>query len=302
MRANPDCAISQTDEIWIRNGRRVNPGLRHRKRAGDIFIDSLRTCLISMSAAMMRTDLFRSLGGFDEIMMAAEDYDLWLRILIDHEAGLLDEPLVTRRGGHPDQTSATTPAIDRFRILALTKLLADDRLSAVRGELRWSKCSPRNAASTPAASRDEAESIRLVSTNGSLTRRKTGALPRSVALSDPSDRRFTKFHMNADEIDAQIRELAAERRAPVEPSRSMARDGSAVARRDARHRAGFASSHRSVGDRARHAGGNRSARADRRSPPFSSSPKFGALRTARARRRRARARCWKHCERFGTLS
>ena len=61
MRANPDCAISQTNEIWIRNGRRVNPGVRHRKRAGDIFIDSLRTCLISMSATMMRTELFRSL-------------------------------------------------------------------------------------------------------------------------------------------------------------------------------------------------------------------------------------------------
>jgi glycosyltransferase involved in cell wall biosynthesis len=131
MRANPGCAISQTNEIWMRNGCRVNPGLRHRKRAGDIFIDSLRTCLISMSATMMRADLFRSLTGFDEIMSAAEDYDLWLRILIDHEAGLLDEPLVTRRGGHPDQTSTTT-AIDRFRILALTKLLADDRLSPER--------------------------------------------------------------------------------------------------------------------------------------------------------------------------
>jgi glycosyltransferase involved in cell wall biosynthesis len=132
MRANPGCAICQTNEIWIRNGRRVNPGLRHRKRAGDIFIDSLRTCLISMSATMMRTDLFRSLGGFDESMDAAEDYDLWLRILIDHEAGLLDEPLVTRRAGHPDQTSATTPALDRFRILALTKLLAHDGLSPAR--------------------------------------------------------------------------------------------------------------------------------------------------------------------------
>ena len=101
MRANPDCAISQTNEIWIRNGRRVNPGVRHRKRAGDIFIDSLRTCLISISATMMRTDLFRALGGFDQVMAAAEDYDLWLRILVEHEAGLLDEPLVTRRGGHP---------------------------------------------------------------------------------------------------------------------------------------------------------------------------------------------------------
>ena len=113
------------------HGRRVNPGLRHRKRGGDIFIDSLRTCLISMSATMMRTDLFRSLGGFDESMDAAEDYDLWLRILIDREAGLLDEPLVTRRGGHADQTSATTPAIDRFRILALSEIAG--RRSALAG-------------------------------------------------------------------------------------------------------------------------------------------------------------------------
>lgn len=132
MRANPGCAISQTNEIWIRNGRRANPGVRHRKRGGDIFIESLRTCLISMSATIMRTNLFHSVGGFDEIMTAAEDFDLWLHILIDHEAGLLDEPLVTRRGGHRDQTSATTPALDRFRILALTKLLADQRLSPAR--------------------------------------------------------------------------------------------------------------------------------------------------------------------------
>ena len=132
MRDNPGCAISQTSEIWIRNGRRVNPGHRHRKRAGDIFIDSLRTCLIGMSSVMIRAELFRSSGGFDEHMTAAEDYDLWLRILIDHEAGLLDEPLVTRRGGHPDQTSATTPALDRFRVLALAKLLADNRLSPAR--------------------------------------------------------------------------------------------------------------------------------------------------------------------------
>jgi glycosyltransferase involved in cell wall biosynthesis len=132
MRANPACAISQTDEIWMRDGRRVNPGTRHRKRAGDIFVDSLRTCLISMSATMMRTNLFRSLDGFDEIMLAAEDYDLWLRTLIDHEANLLDAPLVTRRGGRLDQTSAATPALDRFRILALAKLLANDRLSRAR--------------------------------------------------------------------------------------------------------------------------------------------------------------------------
>jgi glycosyltransferase involved in cell wall biosynthesis len=131
-REHPHCDISQTNEIWIRDGRRVNPGLRHRKRAGDIFIDSLQTCLVSPSAVMIRMDVFRAVGGFDESMIAAEDYDLWLRILVDHEVGLLDEPLVTRRSGHRDQLSAVTPAIDRFRILALTKLLASERLAGAR--------------------------------------------------------------------------------------------------------------------------------------------------------------------------
>jgi len=133
MREHPKCVISQTQELWIRDGRRVNPGRRHLKRGGDIFIDSLRVCLISPSATMMRTDLFRTKGGFDPSMAACEDYDLWLRILVNHEAGLLDEEaLVERRGGHPDQLSATTPALDRFRILALAKLLAYERLSDAR--------------------------------------------------------------------------------------------------------------------------------------------------------------------------
>jgi Glycosyl transferase family 2 len=127
-----DCAISQTAEIWIRDGRRVNPGVRHLKRAGDIFVDSLRTCLISPSAVMMRTELFRELGGFDEDLAAAEDYDLWLRILIDREVGLLDEPMVTRRAGHLDQLSSSIPALDRFRLLALMKVLASDRLTSMR--------------------------------------------------------------------------------------------------------------------------------------------------------------------------
>lgn len=134
MRAHPECEISQCQERWIRGGRRVNPGQRHRKRGGDIFLDSLRTCLVSASAVIMRTERFRALGGFDETMRACEDYDLWLRMLVTREIGLLDEVLVERRAGHTDQLSATVPALDRYRILSLIKLLADSRLSAARRE------------------------------------------------------------------------------------------------------------------------------------------------------------------------
>jgi len=137
MRDNPACQLAQTGEVWLRAGRRVNPGRRHQKRSGDIFLDSLRTCLISPSAVIVRTELFRAVGGFDETLTAAEDYDLWLRLLRDYPVGLIDKPLVTRRAGHRGQLSAEVPALDRFRILALLKLLARPGMS---GERRRAVC------------------------------------------------------------------------------------------------------------------------------------------------------------------
>jgi hypothetical protein len=124
MHTHPQCLISQTDEWWLSNGGRVNPGLHHRKAAGDIFIDSLQTCLVTPSTVILQAGLFRELRGFDEDFTGAEDYDLWLRILVRHEIGFIAEHHATRRSGHPGQLSATVPAIDRFRILALLKLLA----------------------------------------------------------------------------------------------------------------------------------------------------------------------------------
>jgi hypothetical protein len=83
---------------------------------------------------MMRTSTFCQLGGFDEDMRAAEDYDLWLRLLLEHPVDLLPEPLVIRRAGHPGQLSATVPALDRFRILALLKLLLRNDLGGYHRE------------------------------------------------------------------------------------------------------------------------------------------------------------------------
>jgi len=111
--------------------------MRHRKRAGDFFVD-FSHLPVSPSAVLMRRNC-RFNRGFDEDMLAAEDYDLWLRIQVEHEVGFLDQPLVTRRGGHLDQLSTTSLAIDRFRILALAKLLSGDSLSPER-RLATTKC------------------------------------------------------------------------------------------------------------------------------------------------------------------
>ncbi len=132
MERNPGVQICQTEEIWVRNGVRVNPKKRHHKPSGDIFRASLDLCLVSPSAVMMTRELFMRLGGFDETFDVCEDYDLWLRIAVDTAIPLIPEPLVVKRGGHGDQLSRSTWGLDRFRILALEKLLR----SGLRGEKR----------------------------------------------------------------------------------------------------------------------------------------------------------------------
>jgi len=114
----------QTEEIWIRNGVRVNPGNRHRKPSGDIFAASLELCLVSPSAVMLRRATFERLGGFDEGLPACEDYDLWLRLAVDTPVHLVPERLVTRYAGHADQLSRRYWGLDRFRVAALVRLLA----------------------------------------------------------------------------------------------------------------------------------------------------------------------------------
>jgi glycosyltransferase involved in cell wall biosynthesis len=125
---NPDALICQTEEIWIRRGVRVNPGRRHRKRAGMIFEPSLALCLVSPSAVMLRRSLFVAMGGFDERLPACEDYDLWLRIGCRYPIGLIETPLIVKQGGHDDQLSAE-PGLDRYRIQSLTKIIASGNLT-----------------------------------------------------------------------------------------------------------------------------------------------------------------------------
>lgn len=132
MEAHPEVRICQTEEIWIRRGVRVNPRRRHRKPSGDIFRASLDLCLVSPSSVMMTRELFERVGGFDEAFTVCEDYDLWLRVAVDTPVPLIPVPLVIKRGGREDQLSRSTWGLDRFRALALCKLLR----AGIQGERR----------------------------------------------------------------------------------------------------------------------------------------------------------------------
>lgn len=125
----PDLRISQTKEIWIRNGKRVNPKVKHQKPKGYIFPESLHLCTITPSSVLMERSLFKEVGGFDETMRACEDYDLWLRITARYNVGLLEQDLMTRHGGHEDQLSSRYEAMDRFRVFSLGKVLLSGELT-----------------------------------------------------------------------------------------------------------------------------------------------------------------------------
>ena len=116
-------ALSQTQEIWVRNGKRVNPGRRHMQPAGWIWEPSLDLCLVSPSCVMFTRSFLDFAGGFDESLPACEDYDLWIRTGRFIACGLVPRPLVVRHAGHVGQLSALYHGMDLFRIRSLMRLV-----------------------------------------------------------------------------------------------------------------------------------------------------------------------------------
>ncbi|MBL4658797.1 MAG: glycosyltransferase [Alcanivoracaceae bacterium] len=78
----------------------MTPPLSHQAIINRIFIGS---CFIHPSV-MFRTDVVRELGGYRHDALHAEDYDLWLRIIQNHQVANLSAILIQYRI-HPDQVS-----------------------------------------------------------------------------------------------------------------------------------------------------------------------------------------------------
>jgi glycosyltransferase involved in cell wall biosynthesis len=167
--ARPSYRIGQTGERWIDDGRHRNPRAWHRKEEW-LFPRCLERCLVSPSAVVIRRDLWEPLGGFDPSYSVCEDYELWLRIALREPVGLVDEPLVVKRGGHADQLSRSTWGLDRWRVAALVKLLASDALGAserqpVLAVLR-AKCAVLAKGAERRGRAEEAERYRVIADAG----------------------------------------------------------------------------------------------------------------------------------------
>ena len=129
LAASPDSRICHTEELWIRNGVRVNPAKKYAKTGGWIFTECLPLCAMSPSTVMIHRSVFADIGLFDVDLPACEDYDLWLRITANYPVLLVAEPQIKKYGGHDDQLSQKHWGMDRFRIDALQKIIASGQLS-----------------------------------------------------------------------------------------------------------------------------------------------------------------------------
>lgn len=127
--ANPKYKICHTEEIWIRDGIRVNQMKKHKKQGGWIFPQCLPLCAMSPSSIMIHHSIFNELGNFDTSLPACEDYDLWLRITAKYPVLYIEEPQIIKYGGHEDQLSQKHWGMDRYRIQALQNIIAGETLT-----------------------------------------------------------------------------------------------------------------------------------------------------------------------------
>jgi GT2 family glycosyltransferase len=102
---------------------------KHKKSGGWIFSQCLPLCAMSPSSIMIHHSVFADVGHFDTSLPACEDYDLWLRMTAQYPVLFIDEPQIIKYGGHDDQLSQKYWGMDKYRIIALQKIISGHSLS-----------------------------------------------------------------------------------------------------------------------------------------------------------------------------
>lgn len=129
LEENPGYLAVHSNEIWIRKGKRVNQKNKHRKYGGWIFDYCLPLCVISPSSILLHRRILEQTGVFKESFPVCEDYELWLRMASRYPVLFLDEELLRKYGGHPDQLSRKYWGMDRFRVKALAEIISGGGLT-----------------------------------------------------------------------------------------------------------------------------------------------------------------------------
>ncbi|MFA6320559.1 MAG: glycosyltransferase [Candidatus Omnitrophota bacterium] len=99
---DPSCVMVYSDMSHSKDGVLIYKSYLKEKRygyvgSGRVYEDLLKENFIFTPTVIVKKDVFRKVGYFDENYKVCEDYKMWLGIARANSIGFLDEPLVMRR-------------------------------------------------------------------------------------------------------------------------------------------------------------------------------------------------------------
>jgi glycosyltransferase involved in cell wall biosynthesis len=150
-RQRPDLAVITTDAVVVRDGV-LDAQTYYATRAFPVArqdLGILRESFI-FGAGAVRADAFHRAGGYRDGARSAEDWDLWLRLLLTgHSAGLIELPLYEyRRRAQSLTRQRLNLALGVLEALRRAERLvdgADQRRMLLRTEQRWREVAARAA-------------------------------------------------------------------------------------------------------------------------------------------------------------
>lgn len=153
--ARPDLSIITTDALIDRDGRKDKDtyyDVRHFEVEDQE--DAILRSNFIFGAGAVKADALASVGGYDPTARWAEDWDLWLRLVLrGHRAGLVQEPLYEYRQRRTSLTAQTVElALGVLALLERARPLVPPERAAVlaQTEREWRA----RAAQSARASRD----------------------------------------------------------------------------------------------------------------------------------------------------
>ena len=134
----PEVALVHTEFRWLASSTgavrpRRDPGPLPREGPMLGALVRSRPGFILLSSVLVRRAAVVACGGFDPALRLCQDYDLFLRIAIDHPFGYVDEPLALYRR-HRTNATADELAARAARVTVLERFLR--RHPAARARLR----------------------------------------------------------------------------------------------------------------------------------------------------------------------
>ncbi len=82
-----------TTAHWVEPERLHRPRVKHARLEGDLYSLLFQKNFITTSAVLVKRGCFETIGGFNEKLEQAEDYDMWLRIARRYPMVFLNQPL-----------------------------------------------------------------------------------------------------------------------------------------------------------------------------------------------------------------